>query len=199
MSDERVNHPAHYGGDTVYEVIKVCEAWGLDQDAYLFNTIKYVGRPGKGNYLEDLKKARFYLDRRIQQMEEASQELLAEDLEPEPVKCADWGAEQQGRVLSAQESNQQPTHVQVTMLPKAVSGAPGEFWVLRADNAVTANSSWHTFNTSSLFIDHRARAVIREELLGLIGRFPPSEFDKLAPQVQEAVTDWLYVQDARQN
>lgn len=66
---DRVNHPAHYGGDTVYEVIKVCEAWGLDRDAYLFNVVKYVGRPGKGDYLEDLKKARFYLDRRIRQME----------------------------------------------------------------------------------------------------------------------------------
>ena len=27
---ETVNHPQHYGGDTVYEAIKVIEAWGLD-------------------------------------------------------------------------------------------------------------------------------------------------------------------------
>jgi hypothetical protein len=67
---ESVNHPAHYGGDTVYEVIKVLEAWGLDSDAYLFNVVKYIARPGKGNYLEDLKKARFYLDRKIARMEE---------------------------------------------------------------------------------------------------------------------------------
>jgi hypothetical protein len=66
---EAVDHPAHYGGDSVYEVVKVCEAWGLDGDAYLFNVIKYVGRPAKGNYLEDLKKARWYLDRRIASME----------------------------------------------------------------------------------------------------------------------------------
>lgn len=67
---ERVNHPAYYGGaDNPYEVIKVCEAWGLDRDAYLFNVVKYVGRPGKGDYLRDLKAARFYLDRRIKQME----------------------------------------------------------------------------------------------------------------------------------
>lgn len=68
---EKINHPQHYGGDTVYEVIKVCEAWGLDSDAYLFNVVKYVGRAGKkGDALEDLKKARFYLERRINKMEE---------------------------------------------------------------------------------------------------------------------------------
>jgi hypothetical protein len=66
---ESVNHPAHYGGDTVYEVIKVLEAWGLDSDAYLFNVVKYIGRPGKGDYLEDLKKARWYLDRKIAKLE----------------------------------------------------------------------------------------------------------------------------------
>jgi Protein of unknwon function (DUF3310). len=68
-----VVHPAHYGGDTTYEVIKVAEAWGLDKDAYLFNVLKYVGRAGKkakSTLLEDLKKGRFYLDRRIKSLEE---------------------------------------------------------------------------------------------------------------------------------
>lgn len=27
---EQVDHPAHYGGDTTYEAIKVIEAWDLD-------------------------------------------------------------------------------------------------------------------------------------------------------------------------
>ena len=69
---EQVDHPAHYGGDTVYEVVKVCEAWGLDKDAYLFNVVKYVGRNGKKAgepSLKDLKKARWYLNRRIDQLE----------------------------------------------------------------------------------------------------------------------------------
>ena len=64
-----VNHPSHYGGeDNVYEVIKVCEAWELDKDAYLFNVVKYVARAGKKNKekeLEDLEKAEFYLKRKI--------------------------------------------------------------------------------------------------------------------------------------
>ena len=64
-----VNHPAHYGGDTEHEVIKCLEAWGLESDALLWNTVKYIARAGrKGQYLEDLKKARFYLDRRIQKV-----------------------------------------------------------------------------------------------------------------------------------
>ena len=64
-----VNHPNHYGGElNPYEVIKVCENWGLDKDAYLFNVVKYVARAGKKDKtkeVEDLKKALFYLDRRI--------------------------------------------------------------------------------------------------------------------------------------
>lgn len=68
--NDPVNHPNHYGGDTVYETIKVAEAWELDKDAYLFNVIKYVSRAGKkDDILQDLKKARFYLDRRIKNLE----------------------------------------------------------------------------------------------------------------------------------
>jgi len=69
---ESVNHPAHYGGDTPHEVIKCLEAWGLDSDALLWNAVKYISRAGKkGPALEDLKKARFYLDRRIAFIENA--------------------------------------------------------------------------------------------------------------------------------
>lgn len=66
---EAVNHPAHYGGaDNPYEAIKVIEAWGLD--FCLGNAVKYISRAGKkGDALEDLKKARWYLDRLIQRME----------------------------------------------------------------------------------------------------------------------------------
>jgi hypothetical protein len=67
---EMVNHPRHYGGDTPHEVIKCLFAWGLEKDALLWNAVKYVARAAlKGNMLEDLKKARFYLDRRIGELE----------------------------------------------------------------------------------------------------------------------------------
>ena len=69
MNNEMVNGPIHYGGaGNPYEVIKVCEAWELDKDAYLFNVVKYVARAGKKDptkELEDLKKAAFYLNRKI--------------------------------------------------------------------------------------------------------------------------------------
>ena len=61
-----VNHPAHYGGDTTYEAIKVIEAWELDFS--LGNCVKYIRRAGKKDEfteLEDLEKARWYLNRKI--------------------------------------------------------------------------------------------------------------------------------------
>jgi len=66
---EAVNHPVHYGGaDDPYEAIKVIEAWCLG--FCLGNVIKYICRAGrKGVSLEDLKKARWYLDREIAQRE----------------------------------------------------------------------------------------------------------------------------------
>lgn len=70
---EQVEHPTHYGGaNNDYEVVKVCEAWGLDKDAYLFNVVKYVARAGKKNpekEIEDLKKAVWYLNRKINNLE----------------------------------------------------------------------------------------------------------------------------------
>lgn len=66
-----VDHPEHYGGvDDPYETIKVIEAWDLD--FCLGNTVKYISRAGKKDQtmaIVDLKKARWYLDRRIEQME----------------------------------------------------------------------------------------------------------------------------------
>lgn len=65
---ENVNHPQHYGGDTAYEAIKVIDAWGLD--FVLGNAVKYICRaPHKGTELEDLQKARWYLDWQIKKLE----------------------------------------------------------------------------------------------------------------------------------
>jgi len=68
---DAVDHPEHYGGaDNPYEAIKVVEAWGLC--FHLGNVVKYVSRAGKkGDALEDLKKARWYLDRKIANLEKA--------------------------------------------------------------------------------------------------------------------------------
>jgi hypothetical protein len=66
---ETVHHPAHYGGgDNPYEAIKVIEAWALG--FHLGNAVKYILRAGrKGDRLEDLKKANWYLEREIERLE----------------------------------------------------------------------------------------------------------------------------------
>lgn len=67
--EDAVNHPSHYNHGK-YEVIEVIEDWGLDKEYFLGNVIKYVARhKHKGTELEDLKKARFYLERKIAQLE----------------------------------------------------------------------------------------------------------------------------------
>ena len=65
--NDPVNHPDHYGGgDNPYEAIKVIEAWNLG--FHLGNAVKYIARAGKkGPAVVDLRKARFYLDRLIDQ------------------------------------------------------------------------------------------------------------------------------------
>jgi hypothetical protein len=61
---EAVNHPDYYGGvDNTYETIKVIEAWGLN--FHLGNVAKYISRAGKKSTapaIEDLRKARQYID-----------------------------------------------------------------------------------------------------------------------------------------
>lgn len=70
-ANSNIDHPNHYGGDTVYEAIKVIEAW--DSGFHIGNVIKYLSRAGKkdpGKELEDLKKALWYLSRYIDLIEE---------------------------------------------------------------------------------------------------------------------------------
>ncbi len=77
---DAVEHPDHYGGgDNPYEVIKVIEAWGLG--FHLGNTVKYVARADKkGRRLEDLKKALWYLERKIARLEMPDDKQLREDI-----------------------------------------------------------------------------------------------------------------------
>ncbi len=62
-----VNKAPHYNTGK-FEVIDVAEDWGIDKDAYLFNSFKYIARAGKkdpSKTLEDLEKAEYYLKRKI--------------------------------------------------------------------------------------------------------------------------------------
>lgn len=71
---EKVNHPDHYGGESNnYEAIKVIEAWGLG--FHTGNAAKYIARAGKkdpSKHVEDLEKAKWYLERKIEQLKNES-------------------------------------------------------------------------------------------------------------------------------
>lgn len=61
---EAVNHPSHYNTGQI-EVIEVIDDWQLG--FCLGNVVKYVARAGhKGDRLEDLKKAAWYLNHEIE-------------------------------------------------------------------------------------------------------------------------------------
>lgn len=66
MSDA-VNHPAHYTTGKI-EVIDAIEDWKLG--FHEGNVVKYIARAKhKGRELEDLKKAAWYLQRKIEKLE----------------------------------------------------------------------------------------------------------------------------------
>lgn len=59
-------NPRHYRGDLVMRII---EQFGLADNFYLGNVIKYILRHADKAGIEDLKKARWYLDRMIEREE----------------------------------------------------------------------------------------------------------------------------------
>ena len=66
--NDTVNHPAHY---TVHPSGVECIQITRWMNFNLGNAIKYIWRAGnKGNALEDLKKARWYLDDEIKRRED---------------------------------------------------------------------------------------------------------------------------------
>lgn len=68
---EMVSHPEHYGGvNNTYEAIKVIEAWALC--FCLGNAVKYIARCGKkDNEIQELEKAKWYINRRIEQIKKS--------------------------------------------------------------------------------------------------------------------------------
>lgn len=70
---DNVNHPAHYKSASGLEAIDVIEAFteGLNgfEATHTGNVIKYICRWKHKNGIEDLKKARWYLNRLISNLE----------------------------------------------------------------------------------------------------------------------------------
>ena len=72
---DMVNHPKHYKAKNGMEVIDVIEAFTANLSGYeathTGNVIKYICRWKEKNGLEDLKKAQWYLNRLIKNIEES--------------------------------------------------------------------------------------------------------------------------------
>ena len=70
---DMVNHPKHYKAKNGMEVIDVIEAFTANLEGYeathTGNVIKYICRWKEKNGLEDLKKAQWYLNRLIENIE----------------------------------------------------------------------------------------------------------------------------------
>lgn len=70
--EDSINHPNHYNinkdGEKAIETFSYIRSWKMDYPES--NIIKYVTRhPYKGKSLQDLKKARWYLDQLIKEVE----------------------------------------------------------------------------------------------------------------------------------
>ena len=73
--EEQVNHPSHYNQGI--EAIDIIESWDLNFS--LGNAIKYILRsPYKGKQIEDLEKARWYIDREINRLKD---EMVKKNIE----------------------------------------------------------------------------------------------------------------------
>ena len=66
MDSDNVNHPQHYNQDGIecFDVISAFFGKEALEDFCLGNALKYLMRcQHKGKYLEDLKKAKFYIEK----------------------------------------------------------------------------------------------------------------------------------------
>lgn len=85
--------PTHYGGrDNPYEIVKIIDALGLDFQ--LGNTLKYIARAGKkdpSKHIEDLLKAKEYIDLEIAKIKAEEAVVTTPVVEEEDVREAfDW-------------------------------------------------------------------------------------------------------------
>lgn len=93
---DAVHRPSHYALGRDFEPIDVIEDWGLG--FHLANAMKYISRAGrKGDEVEDLEKAVWYLRRRIDQLENKVDIKAAAEARKEPrITGISWTGETAG-------------------------------------------------------------------------------------------------------
>jgi len=193
MSDP-VNHPSHYHSEYWHSTCgKPIECIDIvrHMDFNTGNAVKYAWRAGKkGDAIEDLEKAVWYLNDRISELkrvQEAQKEAEKEELDRAELLEELAGREPKIETVTAVECDY-----------NTVRGGPGEFWVLNVYDHWSANEAWAKFNQDALFLNHPQREAIRSSLLGLITRIASSAYDRLAPWVRAAAEDWAYAEKARE-
>lgn len=74
MKEDVVNHPKHYQSKSGLEVIEVIKAFTEDMEGIVAvdeaNAIKYILRWPKKNGIEDLEKAKWYINNLIQHLKD---------------------------------------------------------------------------------------------------------------------------------
>lgn len=73
--NDSVNHPSHYNVGRI-EVITAIEDWGFGEGFNRGNAIKYIVRAGRkdpSKEVEDLEKARFYIEAEIARLKHAQE------------------------------------------------------------------------------------------------------------------------------
>lgn len=87
LADSTVEHPHHYNQYKGFEVIDVCKQLGFMKG----NAFKYIARAGfkpvgdRRKELEDLRKAKRYIELEIAEVTEALERETQEELETEPL------------------------------------------------------------------------------------------------------------------
>lgn len=71
-SADIVNHPSHYETGTFECIDVMCEAIGVEavKNFCICNAFKYIYRHNRKNGIEDIKKAKWYIDKFIALVEE---------------------------------------------------------------------------------------------------------------------------------
>lgn len=85
---DAVNHPAHYNSGRI-EVIEALEDWNLP--FHEANAVKYIARAGKKNpdtFVQDLQKAIWYLNRKIEVVKFEAKGLPVPKPDNTPIKKA---------------------------------------------------------------------------------------------------------------
>ena len=108
---DMVSHPPHYQSEAGLEVIDVIEAFTADligiEATDTGNIIKYICRWKRKNGLEDLKKAKWYLEHLINIVED---EKIAKEMAAQAVLGEGWKTSTTNSKLDTCEYEGKPMH-----------------------------------------------------------------------------------------